>query len=249
VAALVRAELLKIRSTRLYIWLALGLCGLVILGVAGSAYAAGQQGTPPLETPEGLRSLFQAAGSGTPFALVLGIIGMSGEWRHRTATSTFLAEPRRGRVVAAKLIAFALVGVIYAVVAISVTIVAALVALSIKNVDASVTEHGVPGVLLGAGLATAIYGIVGVGYGALVPNQVAALVTALVWSSVVDSLLVELLPAIGKWTPGGAAQSLSSYEVDGQELLPIWGGALLLTVYGVAFALAGTRLAVSRDIT
>ena len=248
-AALVRAELLKILSTRLYIWLALGLAGLVILGVAGSAYAAGQQGTAPLDTPEGVRSLFQAASSGTPFALVLGIVGMSGEWRHRTATSTFLAEPRRGRVVAAKLLAYALIGLVYAVLAIAATVVAALIALSIKNVDARVTDQGVPSVLLGAGLATAIYGVVGVGYGALVRNQVAAIVTALVWSSVVDSLLVELVPAIGKWTPGGAAQSLTSYQVDGMELLPIWGGAVLLTAYGVAFALAGVQLTVSRDIT
>lgn len=247
--ALVRAELLKIRSTRLLIWLALGLTGLVILGVAGTAYAAGQQGTPTLDTPEGARSMFQAAGSGTVFAMVMGIIGMSGEWRHKTATSTFLAEPRRGRVVAAKVVAFALVGLVYAALAVLVTVVGALIAFAIKDVDVSLSDHGIPKILLGAALGTAIYGVVGVGYGALVRNQVAAIVSALVWSTVADSLLVAFLPELGRWTPGGAAQALTSYEADGVELLPIWGGALLLTAYGVAFAAAGVRLTVSRDIT
>ena len=43
--------------------------------------------------------------------LILGIIGMTQEYRHRTATPTFLTTPRRGRVITAKVLAYAVVAV------------------------------------------------------------------------------------------------------------------------------------------
>lgn len=246
---LVRAELLKVLSTKLVYWLALVVAALAAVGVAATVFAPQQDGTFPLESAEGIRNVFAQAGAGSQLALVMGIVSMAAEWRHRTATTTFLAMPRRGRVVAAKVLAQALIGLAYGVLAVVVTVVTAAISLSVKDVDFSLTGSGVPSVLLGALLATLIYGIVGVGYGALVRNQIAAIVSALLWTSLADGLLVTFLPDIGKWTPGGAAGALTQAAREGIDLLPVWGGALLLTAYGVLFAVIGLRMTVSRDIT
>jgi ABC-type transport system involved in multi-copper enzyme maturation permease subunit len=246
---LVRAELLKVRSTKLVYWLALVVVVFSVVGVAATVFGQQQNGSFPLDSPEGVRSVFGAASAGTQLALVMGIVGMAAEWRHRTATSTFLAMPRRGRVVAGKLAAHAIVGFAYGVLAVIATVVAAAICLRVKHIDYRLTADHIPTVLLGALLATAIYGVVGVGYGALVRNQIAAVVSALLWSSVVDGLLVQFLPKLGKWTPGGASGALTEVARKGVDLLPVWGGALVLTAYGVVFALVGLRTTVSRDVT
>ncbi|EQD41454.1 hypothetical protein B1B_14540, partial [mine drainage metagenome] len=47
------------------------------------------------------------------FGVVLGIICVTGEFRYNTASFTFLVEPRRSRVLLAKLISSAIWGLIY----------------------------------------------------------------------------------------------------------------------------------------
>jgi ABC-2 type transport system permease protein len=100
---LVQAELLKLWTTRT----ARVLLGLTAAGTAGLVTLvlafAGRPGQPTLGD-DALRQLVAAPnGPLTLAALVLGVLGMAGEFRHGTATSTFLVTPARGRVVAAKL--------------------------------------------------------------------------------------------------------------------------------------------------
>ena len=85
------------------------------------------------------------------------------------------------------------------------------------------------------------------GVGSLIRNQMAAVGIALGWVLVAESLLIGLAHEIGRWTPGGAAAALDGVSRHG--LLPMWGGAVLLVAYGVAFAAAGTRFTMRRDIS
>src|SRR4051812_41213579 len=114
---LVRAEWTKLFTTRVWIGLLLGGCAMaggfaaLFTGFAGGG--GGQNGQPP--PPVGSSAYEQGALAGsanaTVLLLILGIIGMTQEYRHRTATQTFLVSPRRGRVVAAKLAAYALAAI------------------------------------------------------------------------------------------------------------------------------------------
>ena len=70
-----------------------------------------------------------------------------------------------------------------------------------------------------------------------------------VWTSIVEALLVGFLPEVGRWLPTGAVSSLGGTPTAEGGLLPFWGAALVLTGYGAAFALAGSRLVLRRDIT
>jgi ABC-type transport system involved in multi-copper enzyme maturation permease subunit len=246
---LIRAEFTKLTTTRLIYGLAAAMAAFGVLTVVVGVTTAGQQGNPPLSA-DSLPMLIggpvtQLAGP----ALLLGILGMAGEFRHQTVTQTFLVTPDRGRVVAAKLVAYPLAGIALALVTLAVTAAVAAGWLAAKGITPSLPDarHGaalVGVVLLGAALC----GLVGVGVAALVRNQVAALVGVAVWVLVVEGLLLSLLnaPSLGKWLPSAAAAAITS---PGGAHLSRLGGTLLLAAYALALALVGTRLVVRRDIT
>jgi hypothetical protein len=171
---------------------------------------------------------------------------MAGEFRHNTATSTFLISPNRGRVVVAKIAASALVGAGLALIASALTLAVALPWLATKHIHVDIFSRNVGLVLLGAVAAMTVYGAIGVAVGSLIRNQMAAVVIALAWVLVVESLLVGFAHEILRWTPGGATAALTGATTDG--LLPMWGGAVLLVAYGLAFATAGTRFTMRRDV-
>src|SRR5215210_4654327 len=107
--ALLRSEWLKLRTTRTPLWLTLAM--LVLAGVGAATFAGG---TPESDLPEQdwAENLADAAGVATWFALLLGILLMTGEYRHGTITPTFLASPDRDRVLTAKVVVAGLSGVL-----------------------------------------------------------------------------------------------------------------------------------------
>ncbi len=246
---LIRAEFTKLATTRLIYGVAAVMAAFGVLTVVVGVTAAGQQGNPPLSA-DSLPMLIGGPVTQLPAAaLLLGILGMAGEFRHQTVTQTFLVTPDRGRVVAAKLVAYPLAGIALALVTLAFTAAVAAGWLAAKGITPSLPDarHGaalVGVVLLGAALC----GLVGVGGAALVRNQVAALVGVAVWVLVVEGLLLSLLhaPSLGKWLPSAAAAAITS---PGGAHLSRLGGSLLLAGYALALALGGTRLVVRRDIT
>ncbi|TCN31128.1 ABC-2 family transporter [Kribbella orskensis] len=250
---LVRAEFTKLFTTKLWLWLLVGAAGLTALFVSLTIGLEGREDnpSPPLSSAEGQQALFSSAGGAAVFTVVLGIIAMTGEYRYQTITPTFLVTPRRGRVVVAKLIAYALVGLAFGTVNVLVSLAIAVPWLDAKNVDLSLTANRIPQTLLGVLLGLAIFTVIGVAIGALVRHQVAAVVGTLVYSLVVESF-VSLLPTIRdyfKYFPGGAFSGLTnSYEPD-VTFLAAWQAGLLMVAYGVVFAVLGITLAIRRDIT
>jgi ABC-2 type transport system permease protein len=253
---LIRAEFTKLATTRLLYGMAAAMAAFGVLTVVANATSAGQQGNPPLSA-NSFPMLVAAPVRHTLLAgaaLLLGILGMTGEFRHHTITQTFLVTPDRGRVVAAKLVAYPLAGIALALATLAVTAAVAAGWLAAKGITPSSLLDARLGralghVLLGAVLAAGLCGLVGVGVAALVRNQVAALVGTLVWVLVVEGLLMSLLnaPSLGKWLPSAAAKA--AITSPGGAQLSRWGGTLLLAAYALAFALVGTRLVVRRDIT
>ncbi len=250
---LVLGELKKLFTTRLWLWLLLGAIAMTAMFMSFTIAFDGTEGNPqpPLSTPEGQRNLFGIAASSGVFALILGIIAMTGEFRHQTVTPTFLATPRRGRVVIAKLVTYALVGVGYGLVVVAFAIALALPWLAAKNIDISLTANGLPGSLGGTLAGVAVYAVLGVGIGALVRNQIAAVVGALVYLFVIEAFASALPPIRDyyQYLPGGANAALTGASQPGTPLLEPWQGGLVLVAYGLVFAVAGTRLAVRRDVS
>jgi ABC-2 type transport system permease protein len=245
---LVRAELAKLRTIRLLYGVTAAMAAFGVLTVVANVTSAGRQGNPPLSADD-LPAIVGAPGtllSGA--ALLLGILGVAGEFRHHTITQTFLSTPDRGRVVAAKLAAYPLVGIAVAVLSLAVTTAVALPWMDAKGLSVSLLDGELARVLGGTLLAVGLCGLVGVGVGALIRNQVAALVGVLVWVVVVEGLLLSLLnvPSLGKWLPSAAAAALTN---PSGSHLSRWAGGLLFAAYGLAFSVVGTRFVIRRDVT
>lgn len=245
---LIAAELLKLRTTRLFYALLATTAVLTVLGVVVVILIAGGSDTPNLGSQESTRNIF-GNGSASLFALILGILAVTGEIRHGTITQTLLVTPRRSDVVTAKLVAMGVAGLVFGGVASLVTLAVAWPWLAAKDVGVSLFSDDVGLVMLAGIAGTVLFGIIGVGVGAIVRSQVPAIVGALVWQFVLESLLVALLPAVGRWLPGGAARGLSGETLSSGSLLPVWVAGLVLVAYGVVFAAIGAQILARRDVT
>ena len=248
--ALVRAEWTKLFTTRVWIGLLLGSCvmvaGFAILftSFAGNA----ESGLPAVGTEQYEELILATAANVTVLFLILGIIGMTQEYRHRTATPTFLTTPKRGRVVVAKLLGYALVAVPFAIAVLAVNYLVVLVFAGAKGDAPALTGDNLR-ILASSGLALVIYAVIGVGLGALLRNQVGAIVGGLVYLFVIEPI-IRSIPATApayKWLPGGALEALTA-TFQGPDLLEPWQGGVLLLGYGLVAALLGTLLAVRRDV-
>jgi ABC-2 type transport system permease protein len=251
--ALVRAEWTKLFTTRVWIGLLLGSCALaggfaaLFTGLAGQD-SEGGPGIPALDDPEYAEVVFSVAANASVFLLILGIIGMTQEYRHRTATPTFLTTPRRWRVIAAKLLAYGAAAVPLALAVLAVTVAVVLIYAGARGNAPSLDAHNLQ-TLAASGLVLVVFTVIGVGVGALVRNQVGAIVGALVYLNVVEPIVSSIGAISGayKWLPGGAVQAVTS-DFEAPDLLEPWQGALLLLAYGLVAALAGTLLASRRDV-
>jgi ABC-2 type transport system permease protein len=241
--ALVQAELLKLRSTRTPAWLLLATLGLVVLAVAVNLPTAGARNAPVSLDDPGLLAGTVGDGLGVPEVMVvlLGVLAFTQEFRYGTATSTYLGEPRRTRVLVAKWLSLALSSLVItaATLVLSVTLGVAL----IRSRDGDVTTAAQFWQTVAAAFVVlAAYGVIGVAVGAVVRNQIAAAVGVLVWMLAVERLVLGAFPAVGRWMPGGATYGLLQLgpvmNADGKLLSASVGGLVLLAYTAAAIALA-----------
>ena len=197
--ALVHAEVLKLRSTRTPAWLLFATLGLVVLTVVFNVPKVGAENAPVSLDDPGLLAGTVGDSFGVPEVMVvlLGVLAFTQEFRYGTATSTYLGEPRRTRVLVAKWLSVALASVVItaATLALSVTLGVAL----IRSRDGDVTAAAQFWQTVAAVfVVAAAYGVIGVAVGALVRNQIAAAVGVLIWMLAVERIVISALPAVGR---------------------------------------------------
>lgn len=245
VRRLLRAELVKITSTRVT-W---GLfAGAAALAVALIALQLGGADEKTLRGAAGLRKVLPLAGSAaTPFALALGVVGMAGEYRHGSIAHAMLAAPRRWQIVAAKLIAYSLAGLVMGALVVVVGYALAAPWMEAKHAGFGIGDSLPLEIAAGSVLGCAMVAGIGVGLGALLKDQVAALLVGIGWTLVIDTVATSAAPGVGKFFPGGAEAALMRQQTE--DLLSAGAGGLVLLAYVALFAAAGTYLVRRRDLT
>jgi len=242
--ALLRAELIKLRTTRTFAAIAaVSVVTSVVIAVLVAIL------TEPTEQSV-LYDVF-ASDTSSFFILLLAVIGISGEWRHRTITSSLLAAPDRRRFLAAKSVAFATAGLVLSLL-IALTATGAAV-LSAR--DLPLPELGELATQVGRNaLLAAMLGAFGVAIGGLLRNQIAAVVTLLVIMFVVEPVVLSLAPSVGRFGPLGAL-SVAAAGIPAEDAglgdveLVSSGAAVMLLLAWIAVALvAATALLERRDL-
>jgi ABC-2 type transport system permease protein len=240
--ALIGAEWQKLRTTRILhgtLPTAVAISAAAVAGVV-SSYDGSLTGS------DGIREVLSVTGSGAVVVLVAGIVLAAGEHRHGTAVDTFLTTPRRDRVVAAKLAVGAGLGLLVGLVTAVASVGVAAAVYPTQDVTFPLGDGDVWASLAGTLVYTTLFGVLGVGLGSLVRNQVTAVTAALAWVAVVEHILVGFATSLGRWFPFAAGQAIVRTPLE--DLLSPLAGAAVLAVYAAGFALAGARATVTRDL-
>ena len=177
--------------------------------------------------------------------LVVAILVSAGEYRHRTASDTFLTTPKRGRVIAAKVVVGGALGAGVGALTGAACVAGAAVVYRSESLTLRVGDSDVWLVVPAAAAYTALSAVLGVGIGALLRNQVLAVAGALAWIAIVEHTVVNLVPSIGRWLPVGAGQAILRTPLDG--LLSPPAALLVLAAYAVVSAATAARLEERRD--
>ena len=265
VATALRVEVRKQLTTRLW-WGLLVVMAAYVAVVAGFltiafSQEAGTVGGPPVAALDDETQRHVLYTLVMPLAYVfpvlIGTLSITAEYRYQTLTPTFLAEPRRTVVLAAKLVVATALGLLFGVVgaAAGAAAVAAVRGLTGAplGLDAEILQA-----LAQVVLGMALWAAVGVGVGTLVRNQVAAVVVIIAFSQLVEPLARIALSSwdatrsVSQYLPGAAGDAMagaSLYTLGSPlELLEWWQGALVLAAYAVVLFAVGTRLTLRRDV-
>lgn len=239
-----RAELLKIRSTRTTLGLALGMVAIILLFVMLTAFlsAAGD-----LTAKEQQRSLFSIGSFAGLFSALAGILLVTSEYRFGTIRPTFLFTPRRSLVLAAKVAASLLAGIALAVIGEVLSVGVGEAILNGRGISIALHGKDFELLTLGTVAGTALWGGIGVGLGMIVRNQVGAIIGLLAWGFVVENLLFALVPSVGRLTPGQAQNGFMG--LTDKHLLDTPAGGAVLLAWTVALCVAGAALAARRDVS
>jgi ABC-2 type transport system permease protein len=261
---LVKAELLKIRTTST--WWVFGIILLPLWAIsllvnwaaADLPNQAGQAGDPEkaVNVAAGLYTSGQFFG--VMIVMLLGAIVVTNEFFHQTATTTFLTTPRRESVLVAKLIASALLGLVFWLLITVLDLIFAPIVLHHLGGTAMLGEGGVWSAIALNGLAFILWAILGVGFGVLIRSQIAAtLVLTIVYvvgtfgAGVLFALLED---KVGQWFQNlqvlvpttASALMISGADLPGHPAR--WIGGVVLITYAAIAGVVGTVIMKRRDI-
>jgi ABC-2 type transport system permease protein len=248
-----RSELLKLRTARLpwgLLAIAAALACVHTVLFDSNAGGTGHTAIDSLATLTGQSQAITIPGEVLLFATVLGVIVASGEFRHGTATNTYLATPNRVRVLGAKAVAAATVGAVLGLATAALTTAIGLSFTAAGGHDILLSTATIIRYVAGATIAAALLAAAGVGLGSLVRSQVAAIIAVFVWGLVIEQTIGGVYDAAQRYLPYAAAASLAGTQLEGgTTALPFAAAVTLVAAVAACIALIAARTTLNADVT
>ena len=241
--AQIRAELLKIRTTRTTIGLILAMMALTLLITLLTGLLTHPAGLAGTEDQRDLLGVSSLAGV---FSALAGVLLVTSEYRFGTIRPTILFNPARSHVLAAKTAAGALAGIVFGAVGVAIGWAVGYAILSGRDIPVVLSSGEILLLTLGGIAGAALWGAIGAGLGAIIHNQVGSIITLLAWGLVVDNLLFGLAPSVGRFMPDRASDALMGLRV--RHLLSPAVGAITLIAWAGVLGILGIALSARQDI-
>ena len=259
------SELRKYFTTRLWWGMAIAVfvASALFAALFGFLVTMDQTGAPPEQqlagSPEEMANTVYTAGLQISYLLTLavGVMQIGSEYRHKTITATFLATPRRGIVMGAKVISLLVIGAFYGVVSLIGSVGVGALVLSSRGAEVF-PDASVARTLALSLLVLGLWALIGLGAGILIPNQVAALLISIGVAWIVEPLAGVALSFwdwgaehVTQFLPSAATQAMVSGVANGSSgpQLEWWGGALVLAAYALVLAGIGSLRTLRADIS
>jgi ABC-type transport system involved in multi-copper enzyme maturation permease subunit len=275
VTRLVRSELLKIRTTKTWWLFAIGAFVAAALAFLINAFAVahseihgqnvGGENPPPPVNLDQLAVNVYTSGQffGLMFVMLIGILVVTNEFYHQTATATFLAEPRRTKVIVSKLLAAIGFGVVYWLATTVLDVAFGSWYFSWEGVSNGLGHWPVTRGLLLNLLAYVLWAILGVGIGVLLRSQIGSTITATLMYTIGIYVVIGVLSLIHNfwikqdwvlqiavlWPSLASLHMISGLNIGEVPDPPRWLGAVVLIGYAVVAGVIGTMITRKRDVS
>ncbi|MET0189326.1 MAG: ABC transporter permease subunit [Pseudonocardia sediminis] len=272
--AVLRSEVRKTTSVRMY-WLL--LIPIVVLALAMSLFGSlitllvpAASDTSPVLLLAGLASTLSAV---SIVGGAFGALTASGEYRHRTVTQAFLTGSR-GQVLGSKVVVAAVVAAVYGLL---MALLGPLLGGAVLGGQTLPSAGALISLGLVGMLVCALWGVIGVAIGTLVPNQAGAVALVVGYSLIGENVLAGVMRAgddsdsvfarLTSFLPGNAGD-IALYESpvtaanqggDGTQILeflagvssppPGWVALLVLLAWTAAAVALAAVVGGRRDIT
>lgn len=256
VARSAKSEWTKVFSTR--VWWALGLIMIIYIGftaatmglmISGIIEDDSAQAIPNLDP----RSVYTLGSSmGYIFPVLIGSLAVTGEWRHRTITPTFLAAGARGPVLAGKTFVQFGMGAFYGVLAVGSAVLSSVFLITHAGASSDLGEASTWLFFLRSVLVMGVWAVIGVGLGVLVRNQTAAIVIVIAFTQFIEPLarlgaaFNDTASSVSRFLPGVVTDAFvgdSLYAAmtlgAGPEPLTTWVALLVLVAYAAVILAFG----------
>ncbi len=248
----VRSEFTKIRSVRSTYWT---LLALVIVTVGFGALASwgiathGHPGPGFDATQQSLSGLYISQ-------LIMGVLGVlviTAEYSTGMIRTTLMTMPRRGTVVAAKAVVFAVVAFVTGLITCLISFFLGQALMSSHHISATIGQPHVLRAVIGGALFLTACGLLAFGIGLLLRHTAGAISTVVALLFVL-TVLVNFLPSswqvhIDKWMPAVAGTQIWTTVAvrGGDPMFAPWTGFAVFCGYAAIALIAGVLLFRKRD--
>jgi ABC-2 type transport system permease protein len=178
---------------------------------------------------------------------VLGILGSGSEYRHKTIIPSVLIAPRRGALVAAKVIGITAAGVVLSTVTLGLGLATAVAELSAHHLHHLPADTGT--LFAGSVITGTLFGVIGVALGYITRSTITAVVGAVGWVLFVETIILHnVAPHLAKLLVSGAAAALTDPGMLASRALTPATAVAVLGTYTVVLLTIASGLVLAPDI-